>query len=361
MSLIRYGIIGSGMMGLEHIRNINLIDNAEVVAIADPNDEPQEWAKVTLEYHGGPSKGAGVRYYTDHRELLDAGDVDALVIATPNFTHKAIAGDVLGSSLHVLMEKPLCTTLEDCHALQEAANGHDGVIWMGLEYRYMPPVTKFVEMAQGGVVGTPHMLSIREHRFPFLPKVGDWNRFNHNTGGTFVEKCCHFFDLMCLVMGDKPVRVFGSGGQNVNHKDEEYGGRQPDIFDNGFVVVDFEKGGRAMLDLCMFAEGSQNQEEISLVGDKAKLEVAIPDGHITLSNRQRERDRFHVPVPPDVLEVGQHHGATYYQHKEFVEAIRTGVAPSVTIEDGVLSVAIGVAAHTSMETGHAVRMSDLGF
>ncbi len=361
MAPIRYGIIGSGMMGLEHIRNINLIDGAEVVAIADPNDEPREWAKFTLEYHGGPSKGVDVAYYGDHRAMLDGCDLDAVVVATPNFTHRAIADDLLGTPLHILMEKPLCTTLEDSLAVQAAADGHGGVIWMGLEYRYMPPVTRFVEMAQAGVVGTPHMLSIREHRFPFLKKVENWNRFNEKTGGTFVEKCCHFFDLMCLIMADRPVRVFGSGGQSVNHKDESYNGRAPDIFDNGYVVVDFEGGGRALLDLCMFAEGSHNQEEIALVGDRAKMEVAIPDGHISVATRERERDRFHVPVPPDVLDVGQHHGATYYQHTEFIEAIRSGKKPKVTIADGVLSVAIGVAAHRAMDTGQAVYMSDLGF
>jgi hypothetical protein len=51
------------------------------------------------------------------------------------------------------------------------------------------------------------MLSIREHRFPFLTKVGDWNRFSENTGGTMVEKCCHFFDLMRLITRSEAVRV----------------------------------------------------------------------------------------------------------------------------------------------------------
>jgi myo-inositol 2-dehydrogenase/D-chiro-inositol 1-dehydrogenase len=52
----------------------------------------------------------------------------------------------------------------------------------------------------GSATGGIRMLTIREHRFPFLPKVGDWNRFNRNTGGTLVEKCCHFFDLMRLIL-----------------------------------------------------------------------------------------------------------------------------------------------------------------
>ena len=59
------------------------------------------------------------------------------------------------------------------------------------------------------------MLSITEHRFPFLQKVNNWNRFTANSGGTFVEKCCHFFDLMRLILKSDPVRVMASAGQEV--------------------------------------------------------------------------------------------------------------------------------------------------
>ncbi len=88
------------------------------------------------------------------------------------------------------------------------------------------------------------MVAIREHRFPFLVKVGDWNRFNRNTGGTLVEKCCHFFDLMRLVAGAEPVSVLASGAQDVNHLDERYNGEVPDILDNAYVIVDFANGVR---------------------------------------------------------------------------------------------------------------------
>ena len=70
------------------------------------------------------------------------------------------------------------------------------------------------------MTGDFKMLTITEHRFPFLQKVGDWNRFNENSGGTFVEKCCHFFDLMRLIIGADPIRVMASGRQEVNHLDE---------------------------------------------------------------------------------------------------------------------------------------------
>ncbi len=69
----------------------------------------------------------------------------------------------------------------------------------------MPPVAELIREVREGTVGDLKMFAIREHRFPFLPKVGDWNRFSERTGGTLVEKCCHFFDLMRLVAADEPI------------------------------------------------------------------------------------------------------------------------------------------------------------
>ena len=117
-------------------------------------------------------------------------------------------------------------------AIAKAAEDYPALFWVGLEYRYMPPVTRFIERVQAGETGAVRMMSIREHRFHFLPKVGDWNRFNRNTGGTLVEKCCHFFDLMNLIADSRPVRVMASGAQDVNHLDESYDGEVPDILDN---------------------------------------------------------------------------------------------------------------------------------
>ena len=90
-------------------------------------------------------------------------------------------------------------------------------------------------------------LGMCTHRFPFLEKVNNWNRFNENSGGTFVEKCCHFFDLMRLILRSDPVRVMASAGQEVNHLGEIYNGRPADIWDCGYVLVDFVNGTRAML------------------------------------------------------------------------------------------------------------------
>ena len=152
----------------------------------------------------------------------------------------------------------------------------------------MPPAQRLIEEIAKGTPGQQHMVAIREHRFPFLPKIGDWNRFNRRTGGTLVEKCCHFWDLMRLLMGDEVTRVYASAGVNVNHLDETYDGQTPDIIDNAFVTLDFAGGGRGMLDLCMFAEGSYWQEVISVTGEHARIDAKIP-GPARFSNDKQER------------------------------------------------------------------------
>ncbi len=196
------------------------------------------------------------------------------------------------------------------------------------------------------------MLTIREHRFPFLSKVGNWNRFNRNTGGTLVEKCCHFFDLMRLAIASEPVRVMASAGQSVNHLDESYEGETPDIWDNAYVIVDFKNGARAMLELCMFAEGSRYQEEICAVGPTGKIEAFVPGpsrfwpgdlgpapiSKVLVSPRSPKGvSELGIPIDATLLEAGDHNGATYYQHKFFLESIRTGGAASVSIRDGIRS------------------------
>ena len=245
-------------MGCEHIRNVNALDGAEVVAISDPNAESRGWARANL-------GDRTVEEFSDHRELLDRGSVDAVIVASPNHTHASVLHDVLATRVPVLVEKPMCTTLDDCRSVVSAAAARVAITWVGLEYRYMPSIAALLDVVESGEVGDVRMFGIREHRFPFLVKVDNWNRFNRNTGGTLVEKCCHFFDLMNLVAGSRPARVMASGGQDVNHLDEVYDGERSDILDNAFVIVEYENGIRANLDLCMFAEASRQEQEISVV------------------------------------------------------------------------------------------------
>lgn len=364
---VRYGLIGCGMMGQEHLRNLALIEGARVTAIFEPDAGMREQARALV---------PDVRFVDDERAVVEAADVDALVITSPNHCHADQLQRIAAlRALPVLCEKPVCTRLEDVAALRALAGRPGAPLWVAMEYRYMPPIARFVEMArEGSLTGGTTLLSVREHRYPFLVKVGDWNRFSRNTGGTLVEKCCHFFDLMRLIMGTDPVRLFASGAMNHNHADERYGGETPDILDNALVVLDFPGRRRALLELCMFADGSRYQEEISAVGPAGKLEVRVPGptrfwpvdllgeppvAELVISPREPRGPRaLEIPVPAELLAAGDHNGSTYFQHRRFFDVARgTGQPVEVGLADGLKAVLIGLAAETSARTGQAIDLT----
>lgn len=361
---IHYGIIGCGMMGQEHLRNIALQSATNVSVIYEPDPEMVSRAK---------GFAPNAEFVGSIESLLEFAPLDCIVIASPNYRHMEQLEMLQGIGLPVLVEKPLFTDPNHITSLDRFISSYRAPVWVAMEYRYMPPVAMFLKQAEQ-VTGGVKMLTIREHRFPFLEKVGDWNRFNHQTGGTFVEKCCHFFDLMRHTLKSEPVRVMASGSQDVNHLDERYHGNTPDIFDNGYVIVDFENGARAMLELCMFAEGSRWQEEISAVGRQGRIEARVPGPsrfwdtsagpepipQVVVSPRSPVGPVVkEVPVDPELLAAGDHHGSTFYQHQKFLQVVR-GERPDVevSLKDGKMAVLMGMAAQRSMVDKRTVGLSE---
>jgi myo-inositol 2-dehydrogenase/D-chiro-inositol 1-dehydrogenase len=357
---VSYGIIGCGMMGQEHLRNIALLRGASVAAIFEP-DPDMRAAAGTL--------APAARMANDVASVATDPAVDCILVASPNFLHFPQLREIAGArQLPILVEKPLFTDPSDAADVRRFGLDYTAPVWVAMEYRYMPPVAEFLAQAEAATGGI-RMLTIREHRYPFLSKVGHWNRFNRNSGGTFVEKCCHFFDLMRLILKAEPVRIMASAGQAVNHSDERYDGEVPDIWDNGYVIVDFDSGARAMLELCMFAEGSRYQEEISAVGPSGKIECQVPGpgrfwpsrlgdaptAQITVSPRDPAGPRVvPIPVDPALLAAGDHNGSTFYQHERFARVVRGEGAVEVTLDDGWKAVAMGMAAQRSARQGVAV-------
>ena len=351
------------MMGQEHLRNIALLPDARVAAIYEPNEIQAAASKAIA---------PNARICSSLWDLLSHEPLDCLLVASPNHLHVAQFEEIAARRpLPLLIEKPLYTDPADGARIKALGADYPEPIWVAMEYRYMPPIQTFIEEVQAATGGVT-MLTIREHRFPFLEKVGHWNRFNRMTGGTLVEKCCHFFDLMRLIMADDPVRVMASAGQTVNHLDERYDGETPDIWDTAYVIVEFSRGARAMLELCMYAEGSTYQEEISAVGPDGKIEAFVPGPGrfwpthlgeppvakvIKSPRRPKGPQTLDIPVDPTLLEAGDHNGSTFYQHVRFLELVRSGGAPDVSLVDGATAVALGLAAQQAAETGRVVEMS----
>jgi myo-inositol 2-dehydrogenase/D-chiro-inositol 1-dehydrogenase len=365
LKTLRYGIIGCGSMGREHIENLRALGGCAVTAIADPDAGSRAQAAALLD--------GQVTLFERHQDLLASGRVDALVIASPNFTHAAVMRDALATELPILCEKPLVTNVADGVDLVERARARQAIVWVAQEYRYMPPVAEMIRLAHAGEVGTIHQVAIREHREPFYPKVGDWNRFNANTGGTLVEKCCHYFNLMDFILKEQPTRVFASGGQRVNHLDESYGGRRPDILDSAYVIVEYPSGARASLDLCMFAENSIDNEHVTIVGAEGKLESLLPSGVLRFGRREDwgRREVWGQPSgtargvsvrqirDTNIKYLGQHFGASYVEHQKFAQALREGLPAEIGLEEGLRAVATGLAAHRSIDEGRVVALAEV--
>ena len=359
---LNYGFIGCGMMGQEHIRNLNLIDKSNIVGIFEPDENMRRKAATIA---------PDAKFVLSIQELLKIEPLDCVIIASPNHCHLKQFEEIHKiRPLPLMIEKPLFTNPEDNQRVSYLLKNYPEPVWVAMEYRYMPPIAYLLdnmEQATGGI----SMVSIKEHRFPFLSKVNDWNRFNINSGGTFVEKCCHFFDLMRLITKSEAKSVMAIAGQAINHKDEIYDGKVPDIDDHGYVIIEFENGMKGMLELCMFAEGSRFQEEISVVGKHGKIEALVPGPsrfwkhpelptpipQVIVSPRTNNAVRItELPIDETLLAAGDHNGATFYQHVRFAEAIVHKKNIDVTMQDGEAAVKIAFAAQLSVKEGKAINL-----
>ncbi|MEL7480785.1 MAG: Gfo/Idh/MocA family oxidoreductase [Pseudomonadota bacterium] len=358
-----YGLVGCGMMGIEHVQNVNLLPGAQIGVVYDPL--PDNAAKAA-------SIAGAATIAKSFEDLISNETLDAVILVSPNQVHvdqlEAIATK---RTVPILCEKPLFTEPAHRARIETLRRDYVAPIWVAMEYRYMPPIATLIRDACV-ITGGVEMLSIKEHRFPFLKKFGNWNRFNRNTGGTFVEKCCHFFDLMRLILDSEAVRVMASASQVTNHREEQYGGEVPDIWDSGYVIVEFETGARAMLELCMFADGSRWNEEISAVGEKGKIECRLPGPQrfwpeedigpppapqLSIAPRHPKNPQTRdIPITPELAMAGDHHGSTFYQHQRFLEVVRGNAAPEVTLEDGMRAVDIGLAAQEAALAHRVVHL-----
>ena len=343
-----YGLIGCGMMGAEHIRNLSLLEGASVGCVYDP---------IAEQAHFGASLAGDAYIARSIEDLIARPDLDAIIIASPNNLHiDQLETIAKHRTIPVLCEKPLFTERSDIQRIRRLEANYPAPIWVAMEYRYMPPIAAFLEQVDSATGGIK-MLTLQEHRFPFLDKIGHWNRFNRNTGGTFVEKCCHFFDLMRLILKSEPVSVSATAGQMANHLDENYGGQPPDIWDGGYAIFDFENGARALLELSMVADGSTWNEKIHAIGPSGMMECRVPgpqrfwpkglgpspQPQLELSPRDPKRPEIYdIELEDALTEAGDHHGSTFFQHLKFLEMVHVGGRPDVTLDDGLRAVVMGL-------------------
>ncbi len=293
--------------------------------------------------------------------------VDGLIICTPNFTHLDVVRVAAASGKHILLEKPMATTVCDAYAIMQMAQRHPAVFQIGLQYRFKPIYVEAIhEALERKTIGDIKTISILEHRFPFLDKVKQWNKFSKYSGGTLVEKCCHYFDLMNLFAGARPVSVYASGSAAVNFLDFEYEGEKSDIIDNAVRHRQLRQRRAGHLQplhvLAHVLRGDgalRRRRPAEGVGERG-LPAGGPARHDHRDQVRRPQAHPHRhAVLPGFIQASGHHGATYFEHVSFVDNIDGAPRTAATAAEGFWSIVVGAAAEKSVKTGQPVLIDEL--
>ena len=360
----KFNIIGTGNNGQEHMRLTSFEGRAAIHGVFDPNPGSIEIAQRTFSFSSPKSE---LVIYDSLEQACNDPVVDGLIICTPNYTHIDVVRVAAQSGKHILLEKPMATTIPDAYEIQKIAEGHPSIFQIGLQYRFKAMYIEAIhEALERQSLGTIKLINIAEHRFPFLDKVNQWNKFSEYSGGTLVEKCCHYFDLLNLFAQSRPIRVFATGSMAVNFLDFEHGGKKSDILDNALVTIDYKNGVRAGFNLCMFSP--MFHEEIVICGDEGRLrayenEDFLPGErlktNLEIFRGEKSPSRKTTPGYPTFLESSGHSGATYFEHVAFMDHIEGIPTSTASPEEGFWAIVVGAAAEESVKTGQPVLIDDL--
>ena len=203
MAEVRVGLIGCGGISRAHVRGYTEHSAVgRVVAVADTDRERAEERARSL---GCES------VYADYRALLDRRDVDAVDICLPHFLHAPVALAAIAAGKHVLVEKPMATTLADARQMADAARGAGRILMVGHNQRYMPVHRQIKEWIDAGTLG--RVFCIRADCNQYL-KRRDWLTNNREAGGgVVISVAVHKLDLMRWLCGDvRRVAAFGCRG-----------------------------------------------------------------------------------------------------------------------------------------------------
>lgn len=342
---LKVGLLGAGWFGREaHLRNLISLDAVEVVAASSRSQESLSAAREIA--------GDKLQTFTDWRDALAVDGLDAVVIALTNDQHHAAALAAFDKGLHVLCEKPLGLTLTECDQIIAAAEAADRILQIGHEMRYQRLYQEMKRRVDNGAVGDPQLMWCREFRGPM--RLG-WRSSEAITGGTLLEKNCHHFDLFNWLFDAKPLRVAAHGGRNVLLDRE--------VLDNAQVLIEYEGGKRATLELCLFAP----------YGGECEIGIAGADGRIDTRNQALSlvHQRFDLPDRTDMKIADAPEDANFIdgsgrvdrgirpQLVDFVACCREGKQPMNNGQSAKMSVAICLAAQQSIKLGEVVDIGEM--
>jgi myo-inositol 2-dehydrogenase / D-chiro-inositol 1-dehydrogenase len=344
MANVRFGLIGYGAWGSHHAAAITKTQGAALCAVAART--PESRAKAEAAH-------PEVKTYADYAELLQREELDVIDIVLPSNLHHQVARAALKAGRHVLLEKPLAITVRDCTDLVSVARDQGKMLAVGHELRLSSLWGKVKEMIDAGAIGQPLYVLIELWRRPYRLGADGWRYDLQRVGNWILEEPIHFFDLArwYLSSAGDPVSVYArANSKQPNH---------PELQDNFSAILNFPGGPYAVISQTLAAY--EHHQTAKVTGTKGSLWASWSGAmdrtlHPTFSLRYNDGETV-SDVP-----LARSSGEVFELEDEIammVRAVRAGVRPAATGEDGRWSVGLCCAAQRSVETGQVVALRDI--
>jgi predicted dehydrogenase len=352
---LRWGVIGTGHRGSIHLNAIKSFENqCAILGVCD-----------VMENHlaaGAKRAGAGVATYSDYQKLLPDKNINAVLIATPNCVHSEVVLAALQAGKHVMCEKPMAVSVEECKAMKEAAAQRpDQVVLYTMQLHYSPRFAVMRKCIDEGKIGKPKHMLFAEYRGDWNrgdvwqyddPKQGkvNWRFSQAASGGTLNEKVCHYFDILHWMAGGLPQRVSCRGGISV-YKD----GR--DTWDHATTTLTYADGLQATHDLCMFGP---KRLDLEVIGDEGSL--FMDEKGLTLKKGKTQEA---IELPDEIAhgERGQAKGqetAVLKMYQDFIDCVKNNKKPWMDADKAMASSKTAWLGELSNERKREVGWDDIG-
>lgn len=339
---LRVAIIGSGSISGYHVAGIRAAGRARVVAMVGRNREKTEQRAREL----------GIdRAETDFRGVLEDASVDAVVVATPDNTHKTIAIAALEAGKPVLVQKPMALSIEECRAILDARDRTGCPLTVSFMHRYFPEVRWLKDLLGKGALGTIQTIRIRN-----ATPGADWGDWFYTpeavSGGVVMQLGVHGIDLCQHLFG--PIESVSACVSRAVPERILKDGRK--------VKTQLEDNALAIYSFCSRAMASHEMSYTEIAGcDRFRLEVQADAGTVWLRTERGPAVIFAPAITGETAWVApglprkEAFGEAHHRH--WISIARGEAEPDDTAEAGLSSIQIAEAIYRSAREGRTIAVA----
>lgn len=343
MRRLAFGLVGYGAWGRHHAQVIRNTPECELRAVCARTPEVREQA----------ARETGATTCADFRELVARSDLDIIDIVVPNYLHEAVACAGLEAGKHVLLEKPMSTSVAACDRILETARRSQKLLLVGHEMRFSPLYVRIRELIEAGQIGEPRYVLVDLWRRPYRPGAGEWRIDPERVGSWTLEEPVHYFDAAAWFLegAGEPSTIYAKG----NRGDARLAYHAA-VNDNFTAVVGYSKGAYAVISQTLAAV--EHHLSIKAFGSEAMLRAEWhatfdrsehPSYALEISEQGGMKELAVPGTPGELFELRQEIAA-------LARAVREGTRLPITPEEGRRAVLLCMEAQRSLETGQVIRL-----